>query len=62
MIRIENEQIKFYFEHEARIREWAGLETEAIKFVDRFYRSLKGALDAAVGNGRLPLTASSRFS
>ena len=41
MIRIENEQIKFYFEHEARIREWAGLETEAIKFVDRFYRSLK---------------------
>lgn len=53
MNRIENEQIKFYFEHEARIREWAGLETEVVKFVDRFYRSLKGDLDAALGSGRI---------
>ncbi len=53
MNRIENEQIKFYFEHEARIREWAGLETEVIKFVDRFYRSLQGDLDAALESGRI---------
>ena len=53
MNRIENEQIKFYFEHEARIREWAGLEPEVIKFVDRFYRSLKGDLDAALGSGQI---------
>ena len=48
MNQIENEQIKFFFEHEERIREWAGLETEVIKFVDQFYRSLKGDLDAAL--------------
>ena len=53
MNRIENEQIKFYFEHEERIREWANLETEVIKFVDRFYRSLKGDLDAALRDGRI---------
>jgi len=53
MNRIENEQIKFFFEHEERIREWAGLETEVIKFVDRFYRSLKGDLDAALTDGRI---------
>ncbi|MCY4399796.1 MAG: hypothetical protein OXE96_10710 [Gemmatimonadetes bacterium] len=53
MNRIENEQIKFYFEHEERIREWAALETEASKFVDRFYRSLKGDLDGAITDGRI---------
>ena len=53
MNRIENEQIKFYFQHEARIREWANLETEAIRFVDRFYRSLKGDLDTALRDGRV---------
>ena len=53
MNRIENEQIKFFFQHEERIREWAGLETEVIKFVDRFYRSLRGDLDAALANGRI---------
>lgn len=53
MNRIENEHIKFFFQHEARIREWAGLESEVIKFVDRFYRSLRGDLDAALGNGRI---------
>ncbi len=53
MNSIENEQIKFYFEHEERIREWAGLETEVSKFVDRFYRSLKGDLDAAIADGRI---------
>ena len=53
MNSIENEQIKFYFQHEARIREWAGLETEVIKFVDRFYRSLKGDLDALLISGRI---------
>ena len=53
MNRIENEHIKFFFQHEARIREWAGLEAEVIKFVDRFYRSLRGDLDATLGNGRI---------
>ena len=53
MNRIENEHIKFFFQHEARIREWAALESEVIKFVDRFYRSLRGDLDAALGNGRI---------
>ena len=48
MNSIENEQIKFYFQHEERIREWANLETEVFEFVDRFYRSLKGDLDAAL--------------
>ena len=53
MNRIESEQIKFFFQHEARIREWANLETEVIKFVHRFYRSLRGDLDVALGNGRI---------
>ena len=53
MNRIEDERIKFYLEHEARIREWAGLEAEVCKFVDRFYRSLKGDLDAALRSGRI---------
>ena len=53
MNSIENEQIKFYFQHEAQIREWANLETEVFKFVDRFYRSLKDDLDAALRSGRI---------
>lgn len=28
MNRIEDEQVKFYLEHEARIREWAALERQ----------------------------------
>ena len=51
MNRIDNEQIKFFFQHEARIREWSNLETEVNKFVDGFYRSLKGDLDAALRSG-----------
>ncbi len=53
MNTIENEQVKFYFEHEERIREWAKLETEVSKFVDRFYRSLKGDLDAVLTSRRI---------
>ena len=53
MNRIDDEQIKFYLEHEARISEWAALGAEVSKFVDRFYRSLKGDLDAALGSGRI---------
>ena len=41
MNRIEDEPIKFYLEHRARITEWAGLEAEVRKFADRFYGSLK---------------------
>lgn len=51
MNRIEDEQVKFFLEHQARIREWAALEDEVSKFVDRFYRSLKGDLDAALRSG-----------
>ena len=54
MNRIENEQIKFFLEHEERIRKWAGLESQVNEFVDRFYRSLKGDLDAAIADGRIP--------
>ncbi len=53
MNRIEDERIKFYLQHEERIREWASLETEVIKLADRFYRSLKGDLDAAVRSGKI---------
>jgi hypothetical protein len=53
MNRIEDEKVKFFLEHEARIREWSALEVEAQKFVDRFYRSLKGDLDAALRSGRI---------
>ncbi len=53
MNRIEDEQVKFFLEHEARIREWAALEAEVSKFVHRFYRSLKGDLDAALTSGRI---------
>ena len=53
MNRIEDEPIKFYLEHEAQIREWAALETEVVKFVGRFYRSLQGDIDAALRSGRI---------
>lgn len=53
MNRIENEQIKFFFQHEAQIREWANLETEVYKFVGQFYRSLEGDLDAALRSERI---------
>ena len=38
----EDERIRFYLEHGARIREWARLENEVRNFVDQFYRSLNG--------------------
>ena len=53
MNRIEDEQIKFYLEHEAQIREWAALEAEVSKFVDRFYRSLEGDLEQALRNDNI---------
>ncbi len=53
MNRIDDERVKFFFEHEARIREWANLETEVFEFVDRFFRSLKSDLDAALIDGRI---------
>lgn len=53
MKRIEDEPIKFYLEHRARIREWAGLEAEVRKFADRFYGSLKDDLDAALRTGQI---------
>ena len=53
MNRIEDEQVKFFLEHQERIREWAALEVEVSKFVHLFYRSLKGDLDAALTSGRI---------
>ena len=53
MKRIEDERVKFYLEHQERIREWAALEGEASKFVHLFYRSLRGDLDAALRSGRI---------
>ena len=53
MNRIEDERIKFYLQHEARIREWAGLEPEAREFVSQFYRSIKGDLDAALRSEKI---------
>ena len=53
MNRIEDERIKFYLEHQARIMEWAGLEAEVRKFADRFYCSIKDDLDAALRSGRV---------
>ncbi len=54
MNRIEDERIKFYLEHEAQIREWAGLQAEVCRFVDQFYRSLKDDVDAALASGEIP--------
>ena len=53
MNRIEDERIRFYLEHEARIREWAALENEVREFAHRFYCSLKDDLDAALDSGRI---------
>ena len=53
MNRIENEQIRFYLEHESRIREWAGLEVQVSEFADRFYHSIRNDLDAAISHGEL---------
>ena len=53
MNRIEDERIRFYLEHEARIRKWAGLEDEVREFVNQFYGSIKGDLDAALRSGKI---------
>ena len=53
MNRIEDERIKFYLQHEARIREWASLEADVREFVDRFYRSIRGDLDTALKSGKI---------
>ena len=53
MNRIEDERIKFFFEHETRIMEWAKLVDEVSEFVDRFYRSLEGDLERALRNDNI---------
>ena len=53
MNRIDDEPIRFYLEHQDRIREWADLEAEVCEFADRFYRSLRTDLDTALKSGRL---------
>ena len=53
MNQIEDKRIKFYLKHEARIREWAGLEPEVLEFVNRFYRSIECDLDAALRGGKI---------
>ena len=53
MNRIEDEPIRFYLEHEARIREWAGLDAQVREVVNRFYRSIKSDLDTALRCGKV---------
>ena len=53
MNRIDDEPIRFYLEHQDRIREWAALEAEVREFADRFYRSLETDLDTALRSGRV---------
>ena len=53
MNRIDDEPIRFYLEHQDRIREWAALEANVREFADRFYRSLKTDLETALRSGRL---------
>ncbi len=53
MNRIDDEPIRFYLEHQDRIREWAALEAEVREFADRFYRSLRIDLDTALRSGRV---------
>ena len=51
MNRIDDEPIRFYLEHQDRIKEWAALEAEVREFADRFYRSLKTDLETALRSG-----------
>ena len=53
MNQIEDERIKFFFEHETRIMEWAELVDEVSEFVDSFYRSLEGDLVRALRNDNI---------
>ena len=53
MNRIEDERIKFYFEHEKQIMEWAELVDEVSEFVNHFYRSLEGDLEWALRNDNI---------
>lgn len=53
MNRIDDEPIRFYLEHQDRIREWATLEAQVREFADRFYRSLKTDLETALGSDRV---------
>ena len=53
MNQIEDERIKFYLKHEARIRAWASLEPEVREFVNRFYRSIIVDLDAALKSRKI---------
>ncbi len=48
MNQIEDERIKFYFEHEAQITEWAQIEKDAVTFSHDFYLTIKAPLDKAL--------------
>lgn len=48
MNRIDDERIKFYLEHEDRIKEWAAIKKEVAEFAHRFYVSLRADVDEAI--------------
>lgn len=48
MNRIEDERIKFYLEHEDRIKEWAAIGKDIPEFAHRFYLSLRADVEEAI--------------
>ncbi len=48
MNRIEDERIKFYLEHEDRIKEWAAIGKDVFEFAHRFYLSLQADVNKAI--------------
>lgn len=48
MNRIKDERIKFYLEHEDRIKEWAAIKNEVNEFAHRFYLSLRDDINGAI--------------
>ena len=48
MNRIDDERIKFYLEHEDRIKEWVAIKKEVAEFAHRFYLSLRDDIDKAI--------------
>lgn len=45
---IDDERIKFYLEHEDRIKEWAAIGKDVFEFAHRFYLSLRADVEGAI--------------
>ena len=48
MNRLEDERLRFYFEHEAQINEWAEIREDALIFSHEFYLAVRPPLDEAL--------------